>query len=230
MAQAEVNVNLHNQERKGKKKKLVFALAGLSSYLCSVCAVCQFVQARGWYPPHHTIMSTSSNIRTSPMVSCLAARYGPNRYNSMGALCSPASVDVTSNFHSSISMMALLHNRQLKYSGNCAPRFMNACRSSSGAAEYCRTATSNTALKDRIRSLRSSWTASFSLRISEITFSINVDLFSVITSQTGSPPVTRGVFNYRNRQYYNYICSSYASQWIDLTMRTQRFLRVRPTT
>ena len=53
--QAEDNVNLHNQERKGKKK-LVLALAGLSSYLCSLCAMCQSVQARGWYPPHHTIL------------------------------------------------------------------------------------------------------------------------------------------------------------------------------
>jgi hypothetical protein len=42
----------NNQERKGKKK-LVLALAGLSSYLCSLCAICQSVQARGWYPPHH---------------------------------------------------------------------------------------------------------------------------------------------------------------------------------
>jgi hypothetical protein len=52
--QAEDNVNLHNREKKGKKKKLVLALAGLSSYLCSLCAVCHSVQARGWYPPHHT--------------------------------------------------------------------------------------------------------------------------------------------------------------------------------
>jgi hypothetical protein len=46
----------HNQERKGrkKKKKLVVALTGLPSYLCSLCAICQSVQARGWYPPHHT--------------------------------------------------------------------------------------------------------------------------------------------------------------------------------
>jgi hypothetical protein len=53
--QAEDNVNPNNRERKGKKKKLVLALAGLSSYLCSLCAMCQSVQARGWYPPHHTI-------------------------------------------------------------------------------------------------------------------------------------------------------------------------------
>jgi hypothetical protein len=45
--QAEDNVNPNNREGEGKKKKLVLALAGLSSYLCSLCAVCQSVQARG---------------------------------------------------------------------------------------------------------------------------------------------------------------------------------------
>ena len=55
--QAEDNVNPDNQERKGKKKKkkLVVALTGLASCQCSLCAICQSVQARGWYPPHHTI-------------------------------------------------------------------------------------------------------------------------------------------------------------------------------
>jgi hypothetical protein len=41
--QAEDNVNPNNQERKGKKKILVLARAGLSSYLCRLCAICQSV-------------------------------------------------------------------------------------------------------------------------------------------------------------------------------------------
>src|SRR5271156_2232707 len=46
--QAEDNVNPNNQERKGKKKKkLVLARGGLSSYLYRLCAICQSVQARG---------------------------------------------------------------------------------------------------------------------------------------------------------------------------------------
>jgi hypothetical protein len=49
--QAEDNVNPNNQERKGKKKKLPLALAGLSSYLCSLCAIYQSVQARGGIHP-----------------------------------------------------------------------------------------------------------------------------------------------------------------------------------
>jgi hypothetical protein len=58
--QAEDNVNPNNQERKGKKKKLVLALAGLSSYLCSLCAICQSVQARGWHPPQYSMSSFDS--------------------------------------------------------------------------------------------------------------------------------------------------------------------------
>jgi hypothetical protein len=45
--QAEDNANPDNQERKGKKKKLVLARGGLSSYLYRLCAICQSVQARG---------------------------------------------------------------------------------------------------------------------------------------------------------------------------------------
>jgi hypothetical protein len=58
--QAEDNVNPHNQERKGKKKKLVLALAGLSSYLCSLCAICQSVQARGGIHPTTLCVRTRS--------------------------------------------------------------------------------------------------------------------------------------------------------------------------
>jgi len=38
---------------------LVLARAGLSSYLCSLRAIHQSVQARGWIPPHHSIMATT---------------------------------------------------------------------------------------------------------------------------------------------------------------------------
>jgi len=34
---------------------LVVALAGLSSYLCRMCHMCKPVQARGSYPPRHSI-------------------------------------------------------------------------------------------------------------------------------------------------------------------------------
>jgi hypothetical protein len=53
-AQAEPTVKSNNQDRrKGEKKMLVLALAGLSSHLCRLCPRCQSVQARGSYPPHH---------------------------------------------------------------------------------------------------------------------------------------------------------------------------------
>jgi hypothetical protein len=69
----EDNINPNNRERKGKKKKkkkLVLALAGLSSYLCSLCAMCQSVQARGWYPPHHNgvFHSEMSGPRSGPWI------------------------------------------------------------------------------------------------------------------------------------------------------------------
>jgi len=42
---------LGGNRRKGEKKR---CLAGLSSYLCRLCPMCQSVQARGSYPPHHS--------------------------------------------------------------------------------------------------------------------------------------------------------------------------------
>ena len=48
--QAEDSVTPNDQERKGKRKMLVLARAELSSYLCRLCAMCQSVYARGWYP------------------------------------------------------------------------------------------------------------------------------------------------------------------------------------
>jgi hypothetical protein len=53
--QAKDSVNPNHQERKGKKEELVLARAGLSSYLCRLCTICQSVRAKGWYPPHHNI-------------------------------------------------------------------------------------------------------------------------------------------------------------------------------
>jgi hypothetical protein len=41
--QAEDRVTPNNQERKGKRKMLVLARAGLSSYLCRLCVVCQSI-------------------------------------------------------------------------------------------------------------------------------------------------------------------------------------------
>jgi hypothetical protein len=41
--QAKDNVNPNNQERKGKRKMLVLARAGLYSFLCRLCAICQSV-------------------------------------------------------------------------------------------------------------------------------------------------------------------------------------------
>jgi len=53
---SEPTVNPNDQDgRKRKGKMLVLALAGLSSYLCRLCPMCQSVQTRGSYPPHHNI-------------------------------------------------------------------------------------------------------------------------------------------------------------------------------
>jgi hypothetical protein len=41
--QAEDGVKPNDQERKGKRKMLVLTRAGLSSYLCRLCAICQSV-------------------------------------------------------------------------------------------------------------------------------------------------------------------------------------------
>jgi hypothetical protein len=56
--QAEPTVKSNDQDRrKGGKKILLFALSGLSSYLCRLCPMCQSVQARGSYPPCHSRMA-----------------------------------------------------------------------------------------------------------------------------------------------------------------------------
>jgi hypothetical protein len=68
--QAEDNVNPDNQERKGKKKKkIVVALTGLASYQCSLCAICQSVQARGVVstPPHYILLIFVSAAPAMPV-------------------------------------------------------------------------------------------------------------------------------------------------------------------
>jgi hypothetical protein len=52
---------LTTKRGKGKKKKLVLARAGLSSYLCRPCAICQSVQARGGI--HLTTLKSSKRRR-----------------------------------------------------------------------------------------------------------------------------------------------------------------------
>ena len=71
--QAEDDANPDNQERKGKKKKLVLARGGLSSYLCRLCAICQSVQAREWYPPHHNSLDSELWYRSGCRAAALAS-------------------------------------------------------------------------------------------------------------------------------------------------------------
>ena len=51
------------REEKGGKDACSLPEAGLSSYLCRLCTMCQSVYARGWYPPHHNRMAGDITLK-----------------------------------------------------------------------------------------------------------------------------------------------------------------------